>query len=195
MRFSGIARWRALLFCGIAALSAACGEGWDGTAGAPRFAVGGRELALRLVPVRDTVAVGDPVLVLQFLYNPAQDREVLYGPGMVDIAVTGPDGRTLPRWKNPPLLHGERPGKWTTLPPNGVVGDVSDLTCGFPVNALEPSVEARGCTWKYDFTQPGEYRLVGYYGTVAEPMDRIPRVGIDYLTLRSDTAVIVVRPR
>lgn len=176
-----------------AVLAAACtGDSEKTSPGTARLVVGGSELRLQLMPIRDTMLSGEPIPIAHLLYNPGKAREVLYNDRMIEIEVIGPDGKPLPRWTNDALLEGFVPPARFTLPRNGLVGGVIDLTCASPVNE-SASGAARGCTWKYDLAAAGPYRVVGHYSTIPGPGIARPRLGLDYVRIESDTAVLVVR--
>lgn len=154
--------------------------------------VGGSDLTLQLIPIRDTVPGAGPVHVAHLLYNPGAPREVLYNDRMIEVEVIGPDGETLPRLTDDALIEGFVTPERLALPRNGIIGGVMDLTCASPVNGSAHTMADRGCTWKYIFHEPGSYRLIGHYSTIPDPSVATPRAGVDYLRLVSDTAVIVV---
>ncbi|HEX8391165.1 MAG TPA: hypothetical protein VF665_02315 [Longimicrobium sp.] len=172
----------------------ACGGEPAQTGGSrARFATAaGSQPTLEVIPVRDTVGRGEPVRVAYLLYNPGDEREMRYGERMVGFTVTSPDGKPLPQHTNPALMEGEFPPARTKLPRNGLVGGVVDLTCGAPVHP-EAAGEARACGWRYDFSTPGRYRLVAHYYTLSRPDVANPRAGVNFLDLKSDTAVVVVK--
>ena len=187
-------RLRSLCWLAVAVLSAACaGDNESKSPGNAGFGVGGTGLRLQLIPARDAILSADPIYVAHLLYNPGKPREVLYDDRMIEIEVIGPDGKRLPRWTNDALIEGFVPPARLTLPRNGVIGGVVDLTCASPVNGSSHLPAARGCTWKYDFSTAGSYRLVGHYSTIPDPELVNPRVGVDYVRIESDTAVLVVR--
>lgn len=185
---------RSLGWLAAAVLAAACtGDSERKSPGTAHFVVGGAELRLQLIPIRDTMLSGEPIYIAHLLYNPGKAREVLYNDRMIEIEVIGPDGKTLPRWTNDALIEGFVPPARLTLPRNGLIGGVIDLTCASPVNGSPHSGAARGCTWKYNFAAAGSYRLVGHYSTIPDPAIASPRLGLDYVRIESDTAVLVVR--
>lgn len=188
-------RLRSLRWLAAALLTAACaGDNGSNSSDTANLLVGGADLRLQLIPVRDTMLSAGPIYVAHLLYNPGKAREVLYNDRMIEIEVIGPNGKTLPRWTNDALIEGFVPPARLTLPRNGLIGGVIDLTCASPVNGSPHSGAARGCTWKYDFATPGSYRLVGHYSTIPDPEITSPRLGVDYVRIESDTAVLVVRP-
>jgi hypothetical protein len=156
--------------------------------------VGGAQPKLELIPIRESVRRAEPIHIAHLLYNPGDEREVLYNDRMIEIEVIGPDGTPLPRWTNDALMEGFVPPARVVLPHNGLMGGITDLTCASPVTGSTHSKgEERSCTWKYKFVTAGSYRLVGHYSTIPDPAIASPRVGVDYLRLESDTAVLVVR--
>ena len=177
----------------VAVLAGACAGDDESSPGSAQFEVGGAEPRLQLIPIRDTVMSAGPIHIANLLYNPGKPREVLYNDRMIDIEVIGPDGKTLPRWTDDALMEGFVPPARSTLPRNGLIGGVIDLTCASPVHGFTQSGAARGCTWKYDFARAGTYRLVGHYSTIPDPTIASPRPGVDYLRITSDTVVLVVR--
>jgi hypothetical protein len=178
----------------VALGTVACGAGGGAPPPAPggfaALAEGAPELRMALFPQAPDSA--GAVRVALVFYNGGEPVELPYNEQRVAVQVFGPDGRELTRETDPLFDEANLPLRRFSLERGEMFAAVVDLACAFP----RPAAAGSGppaCGWKFDFSRPGTYRMVGYYQTIAPPDVPSPVPGRDFLRLRSDTASVVIR--
>lgn len=187
---------RAALLVGSCVLASSCESPSQSTAhllsrhGLEDFAVaaGGPDLALALFPERDTVVVGEPVVLFVAVRNTGDPRRFYNDPALFFFHVLKPDGKEVAmsvRLPEPPRL-GDVPE--ITLGRGSLIGNRVDLLCGR--SWFASSSDRAPCGWTFELRESGTYRVVASYSAPPPPRESgAPGA----MTLSSDTARVHVR--
>ncbi len=135
-------------------------------------------LSLDAFAIRDSVLVGDSILVGYLMRNGGAARRLILDPRFFEVHVLGPDGeRVLASTVSWAGSTGEE--SLVTLPRLGLVGRLFVLTCGHPgFSTIET------CPGDDSLSAPGEYRVVLKYLPPSVPGDAQATIHLESDTVR-----------
>lgn len=154
---------------------------------------GDTPVAIRIVPLRDTVTDPRTVEIAYAFYNQGRPREFVINDQFLGFQVIDPDGQTLRRDVSVPIAEANLPLRRVLVPTRSFAGGVVNLACATRLDDPGTTSPGEPCFWSYRFSRPGLYRIVGHYAPIPEPGPSSPEARLDYVRLQTDTAIIILR--
>lgn len=128
--------------------------------------VGDSSLVLSAYAVKDTLQVGDSLLVGTLIRNFGSPRSIRHEPEFFFFEVTSPSGERLQPIPGPFIEWDLGMAPTVLLSHDGIIGQVTNLNC-----ARQPYVTdqpgSKQCRWSYPLSTPGEYEIVVSYRSIS----------------------------
>lgn len=148
--------------------SGSAGSVHAGSAGvSTALAQGKAGLRLEASAEKDVIADADPLVITYVVRNTGPVQRFRNDPGFVSFDVVSPSGSQLR-----PEMEAEPPSLGTEadvlIPEGGFIGQRVNLRCAS--SRFSPYPYGRGgnlCFWKFELSEPGEYRVVVRYAAPA----------------------------
>lgn len=127
-----------------------------------RDSLPGSDLTLWAYPISDTVRRGGPVRLVVLLRAADDPVSVLDFPESYTFVITSPKGDTLHSNAGPYEAGLYRGETRLTVPRQGFIGHLIDLTCVVPQYGGH-GIREKPCVFKYPFSEAGPYQIVARF--------------------------------
>ena len=154
-----------------------------------RDSLPGSDLTLWVYPISDTVGRSGPVRLVVLLRAAADPVPVLDFPESYSFVITSPKGDTLHSNAAPYEAGLYRGETRLSVPRQGFIGHLVDLTCIVPQYGGH-GIREKPCMFKYSFAEAGPYRILARFRSSSpDTSGRNPAI----VDLRATPITVVVR--